>query len=79
MKLSVSLTYCFSVSFKQFILLIDPLGLGADGQLHEGASVEAQPAAALLQDLPRFVGEADGDVGFVHSSLLLRCFRFVSG
>ncbi len=44
--------------------MIDPLGLGADGQLNEGASVEAEPAAALLQDLPRFVGEADGDVVF---------------
>jgi len=48
------------VSLKEHVLLVELLGLFADGQLDEGAAIQAQPAGALRQDLPSFVGDADG-------------------
>ncbi len=48
------------VSLKEHVLLVELLGLFADGQLNEGAAIQAQPAGALFQDLPPFVGDADG-------------------
>ena len=48
------------VSLKQHVLLVELLGRRADGQLNEGAAIQAQPAGALFQDLPPFIRDADG-------------------
>jgi len=48
------------VSLKEHVLLIELLGLFADGQLDEGAAIQTEPAGAFQQDLPSFVGDADG-------------------
>ncbi len=48
------------VNLKEHVLLVEMLGLFADGQLDEGAAIQAQPAGAFQQDLPGFVGDADG-------------------
>jgi len=32
----------------------------ADGQLNEGAAIQAEPVGTFVQDLPSFVGDADG-------------------
>jgi len=48
------------------VLLVKLLGLRADGQLNEGAAIQAEPAGALFQDLPSFVSDADGEIGFAH-------------
>ncbi len=48
-------------------------GRRADGQLDEGAAIQAEPAGALFQDFPPFVGDADGEVGFVHFVVHRQC------
>jgi len=57
-RIETSLT--LFVKLKQHILLVELLGLRADSQLNEGAAIQAEPAGALLQDLPPFVRDADG-------------------
>jgi len=48
------------VNLKEHVLLVELLGLFADGQLDEGAAIQAQPAGAFVQDLPPFRRDADG-------------------
>ncbi len=48
------------VNLKEHVLLVELLGLFADGQLNEGAAIQAQPESAFVQDLPGFIGDADG-------------------
>jgi len=48
------------VKLKQHILLFELIRLLADSQLNEGAAIQAEPAGAFLQDLPSFIGDADG-------------------
>jgi len=48
------------VNLKEHVLLVELLGRCADGQLDEGAAIQAEPAGAFVQDLPGFVGDADG-------------------
>ena len=60
------------VKLKEHVLLVELRCRRADSQLNESASVEAEPAGAFQQDLPPFVRDADGEVGFarlVHSML----------
>jgi len=54
------------VKLKWHVIVLDLFCRRADGQLDEGAAIQAEPAGAFLQDLPPFVGDADGQVGFVH-------------
>jgi len=48
------------VNLKEHVLLVELLGRRADGQLNEGAAIQAEPVGAFQQDLPGFVGDADG-------------------
>jgi len=48
------------VNLKEHVLLVELLGLFSDGQLDEGAAIQAQPAGAFVQDLPPFRRDADG-------------------
>ena len=48
------------VNLKEHVLLVELLGLFADGQLDEGAAIQAQPESAFVQDLPPFRRDADG-------------------
>jgi len=48
------------VNLKEHVLLIELFGRRADGQLDERAAIQAQPESAFVQDLPGFVGDADG-------------------
>ncbi len=48
------------VDLKEHVLLIELFGRRADGQLNEGAAIQAQPAGTFVQDLPPFRRDADG-------------------
>ena len=48
------------VSLKEHVLLVELFGRRADGQFNEGAAIQAEPVGAFQQDLPGFVGDADG-------------------
>ncbi len=48
------------VNLKEHVLLVELLCRRADGQLDEGAAIQAQPAGAFVQDLPPFRRDADG-------------------
>ncbi len=57
------------VNLKEHVLLVELLGRRADGQLNEGAAIQAEPESAFVQDLPGFRRDANGQVflvGFVH-------------
>ena len=48
------------VNLKEHVLLVELLGRRADGQLNEGAAIQAEPESAFVQDLPSFIGDANG-------------------
>ena len=48
------------VSLKEHVIVLHVFCCRADGQLNEGAAIQAQPTGALFQDLPPFRGDADG-------------------
>ncbi len=47
------------VKLKWHAIVLDLFCCRADGQLDEGAAIQAEPVGAFVQDLPSFVGYAD--------------------
>ncbi len=48
------------VSLKEHVLLVELLSRRADGQLDEGAAIQAQPESAFVQDLSPLRRDANG-------------------
>jgi len=48
------------VKLKWHAIVLDLFCCRADGQLDEGAAIQAEPVGAFQQDLPSFIGDADG-------------------
>ncbi len=48
------------VKLKWHAIVLHVFCCRADGQLNEGAAIQAEPVGAFQQDLPGFIGDADG-------------------
>jgi len=48
------------VKLKWHAIVLDLFCRHANGQLNEGAAIQSDPVGAFQQDLPGFIGDADG-------------------